>query len=134
MDTMDSNIVLTTITSSALFVLVIQWLKNCERVTWIQKGSKRASRVLSLFLAFVGHAGVSYVWNPGVRQLVITLPTFWAVLVYLWHVANHFALQETIYQATINKVPTVTAGAAGPTLAARVDAKGAVVVPETAKP
>ena len=128
---MDSNIVLTTITSSALFVLLIQWLKNSSWFPWLQHGQKWASRIASLLLATAGSLGVGYVYNSASRSLTLTnLPTVWGILIWLWHIANHFALQETIYQSTVNKI-SVTTTPTGPTLPAQVTAQGAVVVPET---
>lgn len=117
---MDSNIVLTTVTSSAIFVMIIQWLKNASWFPLLQKEKKFALRIASIIFAFLGHAGASYVWNPAARQLVLTIPTFWSVLVYLWHVTNHYALQEITYQAVLNKTVVVTPGvqssSASPTL------------------
>jgi hypothetical protein len=128
---MDSNIVLTTITSSALFVLIIQWLKSSRWFPFLQHGQKLASRIASILFATAGSIGVGYVWNPAGRQLILTLPTVWGAVVALWHIANHFATQEIIYQGTINKV-SVTSKPMGAPMPVRVDETGAVVIP--AKP
>lgn len=124
-----SSIVLTTITSSALFVLIIQWLKKASWFPLLQSGKKWASRAASLVLASAGSVGATYVWNPGTRQLILTLPTLWTVVVALWHIANHFATQEIIYQSTVNKL-SVTTTAEGATIPPKVTAEGAVVVPK----
>jgi hypothetical protein len=125
----DANIVLTTITSSAMFVLLIQWLKNAKWFPFLQHGAKWASRTASIILAFVGKIGVSYTWDPTHRTLAFAgIPTVMGLLTMLWQVANHYALQEIIYQGAVNK-PAVTTSAAG-SIPARVGPGGAVVVPE----
>ena len=124
----DANIVLTTITSSAMFVLLIQWLKNAKWFPYLRSGAKWASRIASIALAFLGHIGVSYTWDPANRSFALTnIPTLIGLLTMLWHVANHYALQEIIYQGAVNK-PTVTTDASK-SIPARVGPGGAFVAP-----
>jgi hypothetical protein len=124
----DANIVLTTITSSAMFVLLIQWLKNAKWFPFLQHGAKWASRSASIVLAFFGQIGVSYTWDPTHRVLALAgIPTLAGILTTLWHVANHYALQEIIYQGAVNKT-SVTTDAKG-SIPARVSPAGAVIVP-----
>lgn len=124
----DANIVLTTITSSAMFVLLIQWLKNAKWFPFLQHGAKWASRCASIILAFIGKIGVSYTWDPAHRTLALAgIPTIMGLLTMLWQVANHYALQEIIYQGAVNKT-SVTTDAKG-SIPARISPAGAVVVP-----
>lgn len=124
-----SNIFVTQFTSSALVVYAIQKLKNASWFPWLQHGSATVSRLFSMAAAAAVAIGINYTWNPQTRGLLITVPTISAGLIGLWHWLNQFALNETLYQATVNKV-SITTRPTGATLEPRITAQGAVVVPE----
>lgn len=129
---MDANIVVTQFTASAVVVYGMQVLKNASWFPLLQSGRKYASRIVSILAAFAIHGGVSYTWDPsldasGNRHLLIAIPTAAAVCVYLWHWLGQYALQEVMYQGTVNKV-SVTTDQAG-SVPTRVSPSGAMVVP-----
>ena len=123
-----SNIIATQFTSSAVVVYVMQRLKSASWFPWLQHGSATVSRAVSVVAAAAVAIGINYTWNPQTRGLLITIPTRWGLAIGIWHWLNQFALQETIYQATVNKV-SVTTVPTGPTAPVKVDSTGAVVVP-----
>ncbi len=126
---MVSNIAITEFTSSAVVVWGMQKLKNAKWFPFLQHGAAGVSRVFSMCAAAAVAIGVNYTWNPGTRGLLITVPTLGAALLGGWHWLNQFALQETIYQATVNKV-SLTTTPAGHTEPAQITSQGQVVVPK----
>ena len=123
---MDANVALTTFTSSAVVVWAIQKLKAAKWFPLLKKGQAAITRTVSVVAALGTHLGVSYEWTraaDGTHTLVLGGLSAATILVGAWHWLNHYALQETIYQATVNK-------AAAPSLAEQpqLEAKGAQVV------
>lgn len=103
---MVANVAVTEFTTSAVAVFIVQKLKSAKWFPWLQAGKVWASRVASVALAGVGALGVNYTWTPnpdGTHGLLIVVPTTGAIFLALWHWLNHYAMQETIYQATANK-------------------------------
>jgi hypothetical protein len=100
---MVGNVAITQITSSALVVLIVQKLKTWKAFTWLQEGKVLALRFASIIGAFLSSIGVSYEWDPATRHLSLAIPTMMAIVVATWHLINHYAMQEIIYQATVNK-------------------------------
>jgi hypothetical protein len=130
---MVSNIAVTEFTTSALFVFLIQRLKAWKAFTLLQAGKAWASRWASVFLAAVGAVGVSYTWTTysGTPGVFSAWPGWYAIAIAGWHWLNHYAMQETIYQATANKV-SLTTDAKG-SVPMRVSPEGSVVVPQGGK-
>lgn len=124
-----SNIFVTQFTSSAVVVWLIQKLKNASWFPWLQHGQATISRLFSMVAAAAVAIGINYTWNPTTRGLLITIPTTYGLAVGAWHWLNQFVLNETLYQATINKV-SITTRPSGPTMEPRITAQGAVVIPE----
>lgn len=123
---MDANVALTTFTSSAVVVWVIQRLKAAKWFPLLKEGQAGITRTVSVVAALGTHLGVSYEWTraaDGTHTLAIGGLGAASILIAGWHWLNHYALQETIYQATVNKTPAPPL-AEQPILAA----KGAQVV------
>lgn len=128
---MVANVALTSFTSSAVAVFLIQKLKKASWFPWLQDGRAAISRAVSIGAAAVSALGINYTWAPnpdGTHNLVLMNLSLAAIALGFWHWLNQYALQETVYQATVNKV-AVTTDAAG-SIPARVAPSGAVVVPE----
>jgi hypothetical protein len=127
-----SNVVMTQFTSSAVVVYLMQKVKTAKWFPLVQQGRATLNRIVSVVAAFLVAVGVSWSWSldktTGTHTLVITGLSIYAVGHGLWHWLNQFALQETVYQATVNKV-SVTTDAAG-AIPAQVSPSGAVVIPK----
>jgi hypothetical protein len=129
---MVANVAVTEFTTSAVAVWLLQKLKGASWFPWLEAGRAWASRLASLFLAAVGAVGVSYTWAPnpnGGHMLTIAIPTLPVLAIGAWQWLNHFVLQETIYQATVNK-PSITTDKTG-AVPAMVSPAGAVVIPQS---
>jgi hypothetical protein len=124
-----SNIFITQFTSSAVVVWIIQKLKGAKWFPFLKHGEASVSRVWSIGAAAITAIGINYTWNPQTRGLLIVIPTMWGLLLGIWHWLNQFVLQETVYQATVNKI-SVTTTPSKPAIPMAIDAAGAVVVPK----
>ena len=131
-----SNVLATQFTSSAVVVYLMQKLKNASWFPLVQQGRATLNRIVSIVAAFAVAVGVSWSWSldkaSGTHTLVISGLSIYAVGHGLWHWLNQYALQETIYQTTSNKISLTTAPA-GPTVPAVVTADGKIVVPTKEK-
>jgi hypothetical protein len=127
-----SNVVMTQFTSSAVVVYLMQKVKTAKWFPLVQQGRATVNRMVSIVAAFLVAVGVSWTWSldqsTGTHTLVITGLSVYALLHGAWHWLNQFALQETVYQATVNKVSVTTD--ATDSIPVRVAPGGAVVVPE----
>jgi hypothetical protein len=130
---MDASIGMTQFGATCMGVYGIQLLKKSPWYPIAVSARKYLSRIISVVLALVIHAGISYTWDPkldanGNRHLDLAIPTLSFAAVLLWHWACQFAAQETIFQVAANRVG-VTTDATG-AVPARVSPTGAVVVPK----
>ncbi len=128
-----SNVAMTQFTSSAVVVYVMQKLKQASWFPLLQAGQANISRAVSIIAAAAVSLGIEWSWtkdaSTGTHTLIIMNIGIWTLLHGAWHWLNQYALQETVYQATTNKPGIVSAASAGPSIPARVDAAGNVVVP-----
>lgn len=133
---MDASVGLTQFGGACVVVYITQKLKSLDSLPRVQKIATEWARVASIVSAFLIHAGISYTWEPqigsdGLRHLILGIPTWYDIIVYLWHWACQYMGQEVLYQATVNKV-AVTTDSAG-SIPARTAPGGALVVPSEAK-
>lgn len=126
---MVANVAITEFTTSAVAVWLLQKLKAWPAFKLVQPGKAWLNRWASIILAALGAVGVSYTWTTfnGANGVFIAWPGWFAVAIGGWHWLNHYVLQETIYQATVNK-PSITTDSTG-SIPVRVAPGGAVVVP-----
>lgn len=107
---MDSNIVVTQLSSAAILVWGLQKLKSAKWFPWLQhEGQVVLKRTISIAAAIGTHTGISYVWSPivsdaGYHTLALTIPPLTVIAVTFWHWLNQYILQELIYQTTANKL------------------------------
>jgi hypothetical protein len=81
----------------------MQRLKSAKWFPLIQEGQVWINRVISMGSAAVIAVGVSYTWEPATRGLLITVPTLSIAAAGFWHWLNQYALNETVYRATVGK-------------------------------
>lgn len=116
----DANVVMTHITTSALTVAAINWLKASPVFPWITKAKTNLLRLLSGLAAAGFAVGIHASWNSADHSLVITGLSYSAVGLAIWEFLKQFAMNEMIHQATKNKsgnggsVPVVQAQQAMP--------------------
>lgn len=109
---MDANIAVTQFTGAAVFVWGMEQLKSWPWFPILKKeGQVWLKRGASIAAAIGIHTGISYVWNPPQitamdqgYNLLIHIPPLAVIVVTMWHWLGQYAMQETLYQATSNKV------------------------------
>lgn len=113
---MDSNIVITQVSSAAILVWVLQRLKSATWFPWLQnEGQVVAKRIISIAAAIGSHTGISWVWAPaaaaaaGSHTLTLTIPALAVIAVTVWHWLSQYILQELIYQACGKTPPKAAA-------------------------
>lgn len=126
-----ANIALSVFGSSAIVVWIMQVIKKSKWLNFVQEGKPLLNRTISIVGALGFHLGIHEAWNASNHSLLITGLSFSSVLTFLWQWANHFAMQEVVYQAAVNKP-------SGPTLEQAVvlekkDAQVVAVTPGQAK-
>jgi hypothetical protein len=101
---MDVNIIWHIFITSSIGVALLQYLKAAKWFKWAQYvGTKNANRVLALIISLCSATGVHYVWNAKAGTLMLTGLTLTGIGTHVWHWAQQFITQETIYQMTANK-------------------------------
>jgi hypothetical protein len=101
-----SNVAITQFGAAAAITYAIQFLKKSRWFPLIKEGQVIGTRVWSLLAATLTQVGINYSWNAnanGTHNLIIENISLAAVMYAIWHVFCSYALQETIYQAAINK-------------------------------
>ena len=107
---MDANIVTTQFSAAALVVFGLQKLKSAKWFPWVQhEGQVWLKRGISVATALAIHTGISHVWEPdaamsGYHKLILTIPPGSVIAVGIWHWFGQYAIQETLYQVTGNRV------------------------------
>jgi hypothetical protein len=104
----EANVVITQITTGALTVAFINWLKSSSVFPWITAERKTLLRVIAGVLAGVKAIGITYTWNPDAHTLVIGGLTLATILGGTWHWLQSFVTQELIYQTTKSRQPAGT--------------------------
>jgi len=99
---MVTDIVATHVTTAALAVGVINWLKaNQSPLTaWITREKPQVARYLAFLTAAIGTIGIHYAWNPTARVLSFDIPTAAAALTAATAYVQNFIWQELTYQVT----------------------------------
>jgi len=98
-----SNVVLSTFTSSALVVWLMQLVKKSKWLNFVQEGKPALNRMVSVIAAMIANLGISYSWDAQTHALTIAGLSLVGLLTAGWHWLNHFAMQEVMYQAAVNK-------------------------------
>lgn len=94
----------TTFGSSIVAVWAIEQLKKAKWFPVVQQqGTAFAARALSAIAAAASTVGIEWQWMPANHSLLITGITGSAVALLAWHLLEHFALQEWVYQSAVKK-------------------------------
>lgn len=99
----DTNIFSTQLTSSAVVVWVIQWLKHAGWCPWITADSNTLTRTISAAAAIGTAAGIHFSFDAAAGSLAITGLLLPNILHFLWVALQQFVGQELIYTAVYNR-------------------------------
>ena len=98
----------TTITLSALSVLLIQKLKGWSKLPGINATTDRLNRTISAVLAFFSALGVHWAWSAGTAAgdytLHLTGLTVAGIALMAWAFIKQMAFNELAYRGTVKSV------------------------------
>jgi hypothetical protein len=109
---MDHNLIMDQVTTSAIVVYLLQWMKASRwpPLTWVNQNS---ARWLALAASGATALGLQFTWNPNTRVIALVVPTLAGFLLMLVHAGSHWlrahVFQELIYNGVAK--PSTTAAA-----------------------
>jgi len=104
------NLILDQISSAAIVVFILEWLKKQSWFTWLtDESTKRVKAVFSLVFGVLAVAGVGYVWTPDAHTLTITGLSLTTIVVALFEVIKQYVTQKFIYKLVKPKVSALPA-------------------------
>jgi hypothetical protein len=96
----EQSVVMSHVTSAAISVALINWLKKSSWFPWITQEKTKVMRLAAYVTAAVGAVGIHYTWNPAARTLSFDIPTVASMFAIAVAYVKSFAMQEITYQAT----------------------------------
>lgn len=99
------------LTSAAVVVYALQWMKRSKLFPWVCQEKKTILRALSAVGAALSAVGIHFAFATveaasGTYTITISGLTLLSVLHGTWHWVNQLALQQLAYDATLdNKKP-----------------------------
>lgn len=96
----DANVALTTFTTSAITVGILNWIKHSKYFPWITREKTTLLRVLSIAASLATGVGIQHVWNSTDHSLLISGLTGTNIAAFAWAVVKQFTANETIFQMT----------------------------------
>ncbi len=104
----DASPFATQLTYSATIVWVLERLKQCPRLSWINSNSDSVNRTLAVIGAFVAAVGVHYTLNGtlvGGSTITLVIPPASLLLSGLGHWFQSFVIQESVYRVATKGNP-----------------------------
>ena len=95
--------ILSQISTSAMIVYGLEWLKMCKWFRWLDLESKKLNRIVAVILSGLGAIGVHGEFDPGAGTLLITGLSTVTILHGLWDWAQAFVTQQVIYDGVVQK-------------------------------
>lgn len=94
---MDQSILLSHLTSAAIFAYILQLLQQWTKLPWVTKEATTINIVIRAILSFLAILGITTAWTGSLLAggtLTIDIPSIWIVLHGLYHFIGQFALQH----------------------------------------
>src|SRR6185369_16482570 len=89
------------ITTSAMTVAIIQWLKNTKLVPFIDQHSSTLNRVVGWCAAFISAAGLHYTWDASTGTLTLLNIHVASIMHGAADVTKSYAFQWLIYKGIV---------------------------------
>lgn len=89
------------ITTSAITVAAIQWLKNTKLIPFINQHSSTVNRVVGWTAAFITAAGLHYTWDANTGTLTLTNLHLMSILHAAGDTTKSYAFQWLIYKGIV---------------------------------
>lgn len=91
------------ISSAAIVVFLLEWLKKQSWFTWLtDESTKRVKAAFSLVFGVLAVAGIGYAYTPDTGTLTITGITFTGIALALFEVIKQYVTQKFIYKLAVN--------------------------------
>ena len=88
------------LTTGAVAVYLIQWLKRQGWCPWLDEHTGAANRIVSLGAAVIAVMGISFSYDPSVGG-DIHIPALSVLLNGAWEVAKQFTTQQLIWDGVV---------------------------------
>lgn len=98
---MNDPTLLSHLTSAAIVVYLIQWLKRASWVPWLTPETTTLSRIVSAILAAGSAIGLHVAYDSAGGVLTVTGLTVGSLLHGVWEWLNQFALQQLAYDVAV---------------------------------
>ncbi len=102
---MDSSLILSQFTASALIVWVIEQLKRAGWCRWIRADTDVLNRIIAWLAAGAAAAGIHFTFDSDAGVLTIGGLTLANVAHSLWQWLTSGAMQETLYRMAYKSAP-----------------------------
>jgi len=89
------------ITTSAITVALIQWVKNTKWIPFVNQHSSTVNRIVGWCAAFVTAAGLHYTWDAGTGTLTLTNLHLINILHAAGDTTKSYAFQWLIYKGIV---------------------------------
>lgn len=89
------------ITTSAMCVAVIQWLKNTKLVPFMDQHTAAINRTVAWMAAMISAAGIHYTWDAATATLTITGLHASTIIHAAADVTKNYAFQWLIYKGIV---------------------------------
>ncbi len=102
------------ITTSAIAVAAIQWVKNTQWIPFVNQHSSTVNRIVGWGVAFITAAGLHYTWDATSGTLTLTNLHMMNILHAVGDTTKSYAFQWLIYKGVVQSpardVAAVTEG------------------------
>ena len=110
-DTETTGEVMTHLTTGAVIVYAIQWLKGQGWMPWVTADSTTVNRVVSGVAAAAIAFGIGGHWDP-VHGGVFTIPPLTELINGAWEFAKQYTVQQVVYDGVVQKAGVTKGGQA----------------------
>ena len=90
------------LTTGAVIVYLLQWMKSSRLTPWLTSNTKTLNRVSSALLAAVAAIGINWTYNAVDGTLVISGLTWSAILAGGWEWLKQFCTQQLIFDGVVD--------------------------------
>src|SRR6185295_14036090 len=91
------------LSTSAVIVSVIEWLKETKIIPWMNHNSPWANRFVAMFFALIAGIGLGWMYDPTAGVLTITGLQPSHIANTLWATFSSYGTQWLIYKGVIRK-------------------------------
>lgn len=88
------------LTTGAVAVYMIEWLKRQEWCPWLDVDTGTVNRIVSLGAAVIAVMGISFTYDPQVGG-TIHIPSLAVLMAGAWEVAKQFTTQQLLWDGVV---------------------------------